>query len=277
MKLATRSLFRILHAVLVAGAICAGSAPAWAQLNGSTGALTDNEIAFTNLQGAGVSLTFRNVGQSSHWLTYCTSSSSAIQIALEASEDNNTWFQISDLGTATGCNVLSAGGYFQYVRAHVYALSGGSVSAFYTASSFPIAANGLVSQGASTQKVSLIAASAYGTPSLSSTVTTVTGNPAIVYAVHAYNPNASTVFVSLTDNGTTLIERAIPANSASDLSIAAGVLFSTNVNALCSSNAVTPTAPASSCLINVLYRPLTVVNSSVHLNGTVYGTRTIGW
>ncbi len=91
----------------------------------------------------------RNVGQSAHWLEYCTGTLTGIDIRLEASFDATTWFPITDdsrvfNSVAGKCTVLEAGGYYPNVRVNLLAISGGGagVSAFYYGAISPITGSG---------------------------------------------------------------------------------------------------------------------------------------
>lgn len=100
---------------------------------------------FTAQAADGVTGTLVNLGQSAHFLTYCTTGFGGT-IGLESSPDG-TFATPVTLASAsygqnsvvdTGCHVLQAGGYFQAVRARVKNFSAGSVSAWYTATAAPI-------------------------------------------------------------------------------------------------------------------------------------------
>jgi hypothetical protein len=127
----------------------------FAQNNGQSGTQTvaqslipataTGPITYVNRQGVTGSI-LPNVGQAAHWLKYCVTNVTGIQIQLEESDDGTTnWLPISEIGTSTsGCSILEAGGYFQNVRANILKLTGGgaSVAAFYTASTSPITTGG---------------------------------------------------------------------------------------------------------------------------------------
>jgi hypothetical protein len=116
-----------------------------AQNAGTTGTFTTSQIAFNNATSIGPSVVFKNIGQSSHWLTYCiVHGSGNAQVALEQSFDGvNNWAPMAVgiiANGASGCATIQAGGYFQNVRANIIALigSGGPrISAWYNASSGP--------------------------------------------------------------------------------------------------------------------------------------------
>lgn len=121
-----------------------------AQNAGNVGTQTMFQIALNAVTVPTASSPFRNIGQSAHWLTYCTTGSTVtLSIQLEASNDAVTWFPISHVGTTAfvgvgGCSVLQAGGYFQNVRVNLTTITGVGgqvVTAFYTGSTGPIAGN----------------------------------------------------------------------------------------------------------------------------------------
>lgn len=136
--------------------ICA--APCHAQFLGyvSMQAIAPAQV-FTAQAANGASATLQNLGQSSHFLSYCTTGFSGT-ISLEASPDGTfatpmviaaaSYGQNSVLDT--GCHILQGGGYFPTVRARVSNYSAGSVSAWYTAIASPIAfaPSALASNGA---------------------------------------------------------------------------------------------------------------------------------
>lgn len=112
-----------------------------AQNAGNTGTQTMAQaVHFT-----GVSTTsdiFRNVGQSSHFLTICNTGFSGI-ISMEESYDGSTnWttFASDSFTSDSACHLLIGGGYFQNTRVKK-TVSGGTFVAYYSASSGPIAVN----------------------------------------------------------------------------------------------------------------------------------------
>lgn len=138
--------FLAMVAITVAGWI----APARmeAQYLGNVSAQTDVEIAFTNQTANGTSATFRNIGQSAHFLTICNSLVSAT-VVLEASTDGtfaspvvlaSANYDISGVGGLdTGCHVLQAGGSYQAVRARIKNYSTGTIQVVsYTGVGSPI-------------------------------------------------------------------------------------------------------------------------------------------
>jgi hypothetical protein len=90
---------------------------------------------------------FTNVGQSAHYLQYCAGSSGFTgTVDLEESFDGATnWTPIAYASyiaaplAANTCNHLQAGGYYQNIRSVANNVTAGSLTAFYNASSGPIA------------------------------------------------------------------------------------------------------------------------------------------
>jgi hypothetical protein len=88
---------------------------------------------------------FPNIGQAEHALHYCVSPGVlTLAIFLEESPDNGTsdWAPISAVygvpTSASGCAVIQSGLYYNNVRAHVTIFTGGTLSAWYSASTGPI-------------------------------------------------------------------------------------------------------------------------------------------
>lgn len=129
-----------------------------AQNNGTTGTFTVSQAVAYVGSGSGPYVSnvcpplkscqsiFTNVGQSAHFLHYCTVGGFTGTIDLEESFDGSTnWtpiayasFLASPLPAGT-CGILQAGGYYQNVRSVVNNVVSGTVTADYNASSGPIA------------------------------------------------------------------------------------------------------------------------------------------
>lgn len=234
---------------------------------------TISQILFSNATAPGVSQVSSNIGQSSHWLTYCTNSSAtAVNIWLEGSEDASTWFQISGAGTAVnGCYVLQASGYFNYIRANLQTLSGtgATLTAYYTASVYPTATGGIVNAGVAPSPVTMVPNSTYINNSLSSSLASISATNAIVTGVTAYNPNSVEVFVLLEDNSQSLIERPLAPGASTDFYSSAGVYFPDNVGALCTTSLSVLSAPTTPCVLNVMYKPGSSLANQTDSGGTV--------
>lgn len=243
---------------------------AW-QFGGNVGAQTYEVQAFNAAIGVPVSATFKNIGQSSHWLSYCATGATAVEIDLEASNDGTDWFAISQVGTSTTCGVVSAGGYYQDVRAHILA-SNGQITAYYSASTFPIEAGGAVAASLDPQVV----ATASATALLASGVTTGSGAqllidvPSVVTDFYVYNPNATPIYAVLSYNGQAkpLLEREVPATSGVDVPIPGGISFPT-VTAACSTDYGGTTSPTTGCQVNVTLRVVGTAAVSVSSGGVV--------
>lgn len=107
---------------------------------GNTGTATIAQVV--NYSAGGISQIFRNVGQSSHYLTYCLTGYQG-SVDLEASFDGTTnWVPLASAtytDPTTGCNVLQAGGYYQNIRSVRGAcVVPCAISASYSASSGPV-------------------------------------------------------------------------------------------------------------------------------------------
>jgi len=130
-----------------------------AQNAGNTGTATYATTVFTNVSTASAtSAVFRNIGQSAHYLTYCMGGigNFTATMFLEESFDAVTWVTIGSANISSQtllaqCSVLQAGGYYQNVRARIANNSGGTINAWYQATSGPIsfAPSGMNTTGAS--------------------------------------------------------------------------------------------------------------------------------
>ena len=82
---------------------------------------TWNQSAFVNRTTSAVaSVIFRNINQSSHWLTYCAGSgTSGGTIEIDGSADGVNWVTISNLGSlqANTCGAIQGGGYYPDISA----------------------------------------------------------------------------------------------------------------------------------------------------------------
>ncbi|MCI0403455.1 MAG: hypothetical protein L0212_08030 [Acidobacteria bacterium] len=125
-------------------ALCAPlSSPA--QFVGFVGLQTTQQVALNAVSSAQTSAILRNVGQTSHLLTYtispaCNGASDSIRIFLEGSFDGASFVQISNTGTDPSTAVLFASGYYPVVRANLQNFicgGGGSLTARYSATNAP--------------------------------------------------------------------------------------------------------------------------------------------
>ena len=122
--------------------------PVLAENAGDVAIQTVNQTIFTNAITVG-RIVVRNIGQSAHWLTYCSAVGvTNLTLDLEGSNDSGGhWIPISTLGTAINgnCGLLQAGGYFKDVSVNLSTMTTltGSlgVSAWYSATAGPIGIN----------------------------------------------------------------------------------------------------------------------------------------
>lgn len=220
----------------------------------------------------------RNVGQASHWLQYCTTATvTAIQIELEASFDGSNWFQISDLGTQTGCAVLEASGYWPDVRANLLSISGNpvSVTAYYSASPYPVTDGGLVHGGRSSTRVTYVAASGFVNTVVKSSVANVVGSPGVVYSASFSNPNASAVYCFLVDGTNQIYSVMVPANGTETVGIVVGLNFSTSINMSCATGSNGIGDPTAGVIGSIAYKTSRTANSVITAGGVVDGTQQV--
>ncbi len=270
----------LLAAVIIG--LFALTASAW-QFAGNLSTQTYAFKVFNVQAGVGPSAPFRNIGATSHWLSYCTANSSAVEVALEASNDGVNWFQISNLGNVTGCTVITASGYYQNVRADIYedTSSGGtaSVTAWYTASTFPISNTGVLDVGVQPRPVTQVAASpVFSSGQILGAWKQAYASPAIVNDWYVYNPNATGVFANIsTDQGVSpYLMRYVPAASGIEVTSATGVSFPTAVYVACSATQGTLTNPTTDCYMDLSLKPTTYVNTLVSSSGAVQERQTTG-
>lgn len=110
-----------------------------AQFLGFTSPQTITQTAFSAepCANAPTSFTVRNIGQSVHYLVYSTSGTvNSLEIQIEGSQDNVTYYRMSDTGTGTSSGAVFASFYNTYIRVRLVACSGtGTVSAIYSGTS----------------------------------------------------------------------------------------------------------------------------------------------
>lgn len=241
---------------------------------GAGGGQTFAAQVFNAQTGTGPSAPVRNIGATSHWLSYCTTNSAAVEVALEASNDGVNWFQISNMGDVTGCAVVTASGYYQNVRADIYEneSSGGTatLTAYYTASTYPISNTGVLDVGIQPRPVMQTPATPVLLTGVLSAFTQASTTGAVVTDWYIYNPNASVVYALLKDN--TLAEpvlRVVPATSGLDVSVSSGLSFPDVVNVSCSATYPSLTDPTTGCTMSLALRPTTFVNTLVNSSGAV--------
>lgn len=112
--------------------------PAAAQFQGYWSPQTVGPITCIDAASAPVaSSVISNLGQSVHYLTWTTSGTlNELNLQLEASLDNITWFRISETGTTRTSGAIWANVYYPFIRCNLTAASGGgTVTGVYTGTS----------------------------------------------------------------------------------------------------------------------------------------------
>lgn len=255
---------------------------------GNVSSSTVNAVAFNNVTTTGVSATFQNIGQASHWLTFCPDANVAtIGIELEGSYDNVTWFAISPPGSTAdaGCVTLEAGGYFPYVRANLTGLTGASahVTAYYSGSSFPIPGGGISQLGKSSQPATFVATNLVSN-NLGTACSFQSGlsGPLVLYGFKIYSNATSQYFLDIQDS-VTLAEIGpivVPAGAVSqDVPLPAiGTQFSGTLQVrTCTGTGGSGSFPSfnagGNIYFNVFYKNNPIVSTKVGSNGVVSGQR----
>jgi hypothetical protein len=249
---------------------------------GNVSSSTVNAIAFTNQAVIGVSANFQNIGQASHWLTYCPNANvTSISIELDASYDNVTYFAITPPGTAIGpgCSTLEGGGYFPYVHANLISIGGASaaVSAFYSGSSFPIPAGGIGQLGKSSVPTTFLSASAINVNIPGCTPSLVLTGPVVIYKIEVDNASNATVYVAAVDVGVgnTIARHTIATDQTYDIlfpTVGAQVIGNLTVGA-CTTTRLTGGNPVGGGVgVTVYYKGNPIINSKSNVVGVVSGT-----
>jgi hypothetical protein len=231
---------------------------------------TWQESAFSGAATSGPSAIFRNVNQSSHWLTYCvTGSPTALSIWLEQSADGLTnWMPISAIGTNKGgCGLLTTGGYWFAVRANK-TITGGlspTVTAIYSASTGTLGTPNDVGLGFQSQAVTYDSIASPALGNLAGAVVQVkstavqflpiTGNY-VLYGATVYNPNGVAVYVGFTNVPAVVpsdapVMLAVPAGQSLMLTLPVqGVSFPVGLAVNCSTAIGSNADPTSNCVVN---------------------------
>ncbi|MFL6311646.1 MAG: hypothetical protein ACJ71W_06030 [Terriglobales bacterium] len=249
--------------------------PVYAQGGQMTGITWSGQV-MTAKTTTGPTSKFPNYGFSSHWLTYCTTNATSLNIELEGSDDGATWNQISEQGaTSTGCGIIETGGYYPLVRANILALTGtgATVNAWYHGSVFAIPAGGIAKGGKYAQPVTYVPSFAYTNSALSSTLQTVSSSAGAVYGGYVHNPSASIVYLVIQDGSQTLNQSQIivpmTASFTGPIQLPTiGVGFATNIQAACTTSLSSLTAPGSACIVNLYFKGSASTNAVVNLGGT---------
>jgi hypothetical protein len=274
----------ILLALAIIGTMMVGPSapePAYAQGGQMTGITWSGQV-MTAKSTTGPTSKFPNYGFSSHWLTYCATNATSLDIELEGSDDGIIWNQVSEQGAvSSGCGVIETGGYFPLVRANLLSLAGAgaTVSAWYHASVFAIPAGGIAKGGKYAQPVTYVPTFSYTNNALSSTLQTVSSTGGAVYGGYVQNPNASVVFLVMQDGSQTLNQSQIimplAANAIQPIQLpAVGVGFATNIQAGCTTSLASLTAPGSACIVNIYFKGSATTNAVVNAGGTATATST---
>ncbi|HKW76183.1 MAG TPA: hypothetical protein VJN64_11715 [Terriglobales bacterium] len=208
-----------------------------------------------------------NVGQSSHWLTYCVSggTASTVFIQLEASFDGTNWFAITEPSNPTsspggpfqGCQILEASGYFPQLRANLAAWNGPTLNIWYSATQTAISSDGLGRSGKASQPVTFVPAVTISNTALKSTPAALAGGSASIYEVSIFNPNAATVYVVITpvvntSSGTTSAVYGVAAGASRDIDIPNGFQTgSGNSTFACATSPAGTGDPTTGCVVTI--------------------------
>jgi hypothetical protein len=236
------------------------------------GATHVTPVSGTSPAGGGTLVAIGNSGQSSHWLMYCVTAGT-LTLQLEGSGDSNTWTQISEQGqlSAAGCGVLEAAGYYNYIRVDILAMNaaGGVANAWYSATGNAIPGGGILAAGKSSQPVTFVPGLTFSNANLKSTVANISVTPISITEMSVSNPNASPVFLIV--NGTTpstSMTYHVAANASRDVPFPVGVQTVGTSSVGCATAVGGAGDPATGCVVNVVYKNVTSVNSSVSATGT---------
>lgn len=128
------------------GIVALLAAAAHAQFIGYVSDQSTNQVAFAAQAANGSSVTFNNIGQSAHSLSYCLSGFIGT-VSLLGSNDgtfvlNTTAIPLSQANynvATTTCRVLPAGGYFPALKAQVSNYGAGTITAWYNGIASPVA------------------------------------------------------------------------------------------------------------------------------------------
>jgi hypothetical protein len=252
----------------------------------NVGPVTYSATAFTNQTTAAPTLPFRNLGLSAHWLNYCvTGTVSAFSMDIEGSNDNISWFGISPLATNTsGCGLLEAGGYYNYVRANIITLTGASpvVNGSYSGTSAPTATGGITQIFKTPAPVTYPPAT-YGVcypdnttvcvPFRDPTTNTTVATGAVIYGMTITNTAGTPCTVTMADStnvggGETWWIRPVPANTVLDIPLPTiGLqlkLQPTFITGLATGQ--------STCWVTLFYKGTSNLTAKAGNGGTVTGT-----
>jgi hypothetical protein len=232
--------------------------------------VTWNQPAFTNQAASGPSAIFRNINQSSHWLTWCAGSAvtgGTIVMRSSASGTFTDAIPISNVGVlaANQCGSIQAGGYYPNVDAYIQGFTGGApgVTATYSASTgvTPTPAN--AGYATTDQPVTFVPIINPNTNSnLKSTAYQLSTFGAVLYGATAYNPNGSVVFLAygasstpFVGGGSDVFMIPVPAGGTVTIPVPPqGVYFGAALYEACSTSPTSAVDPASACVVSALYK-----------------------
>ncbi|SRR6266481_5547008 len=216
----------------------------------------------------------RNIGQASHWVTYCPPPQvTGITTEAESSSDGVRWTAISEVDSDTTCTVIEAGGYYPQVRIiplSVSSTTSGSITFFYSGSTSPIPGSGAARGNKSAQPVMNAPANkTFSNTALKSTAATITTISASIYAIDVTNPNASLVYVFLTGTTPSAGVYGVQANSSRSISMTStGQQIVGNATVACATNPNGTGDPPTGCVVTMVYRNFSTVNVNVNAGGT---------
>ncbi len=111
-----------------------------AQNAGQTGTQTMSKQVWNAITSAQRSAILQNIGQASHYITFCGSAGGAFSFDVEESPDGTTWVPfssaITQLNARSNCGLIVLCGYFNNVSLNG-GPSAGTLSAWYSASTGP--------------------------------------------------------------------------------------------------------------------------------------------
>lgn len=205
-----------------------------AQFIGFTAPQTTTQTAFNAVSTTGTQVLV-NLGQTTHFLTYTTTSAAQVVIRLEGSIDGTNYFPISDNATNSTQGVAIAVGYYPLVRANLVVYNGsGTLTAFYSGgSATPGNAFGNYVTAQRAQKVAIlnhssdsIASEVIPTPFGSSAGTLVVIAPASLSATAIFTINTNIANESATTTTAFTLGEAVnfftftmPANPAETITV----------------------------------------------------------
>lgn len=226
----------------------------------------------------GPSNPFVNFGQCSSWLNVKTTGTvTSLQMELEGTVDDTTWFAISNVSTSTTSFTILAGGYWPHIRANILAIAGAgaTVHATYSASTFCSVTNGGLTGGTlPSQPVTYVPATGVqGSASFTSPINFLT-SPPVIFAGNVDNPNGVTVWIAIGASvSTATFVQGIPANAVGQQIYfpVVGQIFSSGDHIFCTNSLSVPADPGSACNVRYSFKPVIFVNGNVNISGAQVG------